>query len=102
MLSVQTETLFQSKPARPGQCPGCRAAFMRRVTVSSVFWRDQSAMIVRCIPAYICDGCGEDFVSDATVTKLDRIKAVLLDTPDAKAFVQVPVLDYGRVYLPDC
>ena len=101
MPSLDTELLFQSEPAPPDQCPGCGAALLRRVTISSIFWRDQAAMMVHSIPAYLCDTCGEDFVSDETVAKLEMIKATLFDAPDTKVFVQVPVLDFGQVPLGD-
>ena len=99
MPSVDTELLFQSEPVPPNQCPACGAAFMRRVMISSIFWREQAAMMVHSIPAYLCDGCGEDFVSDETVAKLELIKATLFDAPHTKVFVQVPVLDFGQVPL---
>jgi YgiT-type zinc finger domain-containing protein len=101
MPSVGTELLFQSKSAPLDQCPACGAAFMRCVKISSIFWRDQSAMMVHSIPAYLCDGCGEDFVSDETLAKLEMIKATLFDAPHTKVFVQVPVLDFGQVPLGD-
>ena len=99
MPLVDTTLPFQSDTLPPSQCPGCGAAFLRRVTISSIFWRDKAAMMVHSIPAFLCEQCGEDFVSDETVAKLDMIKTTLFDAPMAKEFVQVPVLDFGQVVL---
>ncbi len=99
MQSVVTNLPFQLDPFPPSQCPGCGAAVLRRVTISSIFWRDKAAMMVHSIPAYLCDSCGEDFVSDETVAKLEMIKTTLFDAPNTRVFVQVPVLDFGQVVL---
>lgn len=99
MPTVDTNPPFQLDPPAPSQCPGCGAAVLRPVTISSIFWRDKSAMMVHSIPAYLCDRCGEDFLSDTTVAKLEMIKTTLFDAPNTKVFVQVPVLDFGQVVL---
>lgn len=55
-------------------CPACGAGPLRSGKVSSMFWRDDQALMVQGIPAVVCESCGEDFISDDTAIALDWIK----------------------------
>jgi YgiT-type zinc finger domain-containing protein len=80
----------------PG-CPSCGAGPLRKSTVNSIFWRGDTPLMVRGIPANVCTACGEDFLSDATVIELDRIRGIGFDGSATDCYVKVPVINFGHL-----
>lgn len=61
-----------------------------------MFWRGTEALMVRSIPAVFCTRCGEEFVSEATATELERIRAAGFNGSGPEAWVSIPVFSFGR------
>jgi len=75
------------------RCEYCHAD-TREAVVQSAFWTERGWMIVQEVPARVCEGCGEQFYSEATTRQLQE----LLDGSPAKAkrHVLVPVFSLAR------
>lgn len=76
-------------------CDRCCTGILRPGRISAAFWRGEHLVIVRNIPAMLCPDCAEEYVDDATLAALDRVRG---DGSDALPMVDqafVPVLDYG-------
>lgn len=48
------------------RCPICRHGETRPGTATLVLERDALTMVVRHVPAEVCENCGEEYVDEAT------------------------------------
>jgi YgiT-type zinc finger domain-containing protein len=48
------------------RCPICRQGETRPGTATLVLERDELTMVVRHVPAEVCENCGEEYVDGAT------------------------------------
>ena len=78
-------------------CPCCGAGPLQERSVSSVFWLGEKALMVRGVPAMVCTACGEDFISHATATELDRIRGAGFNGSVSDVHVSIPVFDFGKI-----
>ena len=70
-------------------CPICRTGSPRPGTATVTLERDGMTLVVRGVPAEVCDTCGEEHVAAAVATRL------LDDAEDAARHgVKVAVRDY--------
>jgi YgiT-type zinc finger domain-containing protein len=51
-------------------CAICRNGETRPVKVTVTLERDGTTLIVRGVPAEVCENCGEEYVEDAAALKL--------------------------------
>lgn len=70
-------------------CVICRQGETQPGKTTVTFERGGATVVIRGVPARVCDDCGEDYLDEATT-------AELLETADAaaQAGVQVAVRDY--------
>jgi YgiT-type zinc finger domain-containing protein len=70
-------------------CVICRNGETRRAGITVSLDRSGTTIVIRSVPAEVCENCGEEYVDEATT-------AQLLRTADAaaQAGVQVEVRDY--------
>lgn len=85
-------------PPAAQPCPACGIAALRPCTVSSIFWREQNALMVHNIPALVCASCGADFIAEATARGLEGIKARLSEGLAGfdGAWLRIPLLDFAE------
>ncbi len=50
------------------KCPICRHGETRPGTATLVLERDGLTMVVKYVPAQVCDNCGEEYVDDIAAT----------------------------------
>ncbi|CAN5815635.1 hypothetical protein BH24ACT15_BH24ACT15_07610 [soil metagenome] len=62
----------------PMKCPLCRSGDLERGTAHKVLTRGDTTLVVKDVPAQICDTCGERFF-DAQITQelLDLTRAAV-------------------------
>lgn len=53
-------------------CPRCRCP-VRSAMVRTDIWRNEHLYVIEDIPAYICDGCMEQFYDDDVTDALRRL-----------------------------
>lgn len=72
------------------KCPICRQGETHPGTATLVLERDALTMVVRHVPAEVCENCGEEYVDEATA-------AVTLEHAEAAARegVTVEVREYA-------
>ncbi|HEX6015900.1 MAG TPA: type II toxin-antitoxin system MqsA family antitoxin [Geminicoccaceae bacterium] len=62
------------------KCPICRQGETRPGTATLVLERDALTMVVRRVPAEVCENCGEEYVDEAAATAtLDHAEAAARD-----------------------
>ena len=72
------------------RCPICRRGETRPGTATLVLERDALTMVVRHVPAEVCDNCGEEYIDEAAAASaLDRAEAA------AREGVTVEVREYA-------
>jgi YgiT-type zinc finger domain-containing protein len=72
------------------RCPICRLGETRPGTATLVLERDALTMVVRHVPALVCENCGEEFVGEAaTAAALEQAEAA------ARAGVTVEVREFA-------
>ncbi|CAG1004877.1 hypothetical protein PHYC_03178 [Phycisphaerales bacterium] len=71
-------------------CPICTHGTLRPGVTSVTLERGQLTLVIKSVPARVCDNCGEQFVDEA-------VSARLLEVADgaAKAGTQVEVRSYA-------
>ncbi len=73
-INMQTmDRRIDDASAVPG-CPNCGAGPLASRTVDTLFWQGERPVMIRGIPALLCMGCGEEFISDDTAARLDGMK----------------------------
>lgn len=72
-------------------CDRCTGTTLRPTRISTAFWQGEGLVIVRDIPAMVCPGCGLDYIDDATVVLLDRMRGRAFRDCTAVDTLLVPV-----------
>ncbi len=76
-------------------CDHCPNGFLRSSVISTAFWQDDGLVVVRNIPAMVCPDCGEQYVDDLTVVRLDHLRGKHFVGLPAIEQAIVPILDFG-------
>ena len=72
------------------KCPVCRNGETRRGTVTLTLERGALTMVVRHVPAQICDNCGEEYIDkSATERALEQVEVAALQggTVEVREFI---------------
>ncbi len=71
------------------KCTACKHGETQAGTATVTLSREQLTLVVKCVPAQVCENCGEEYVDEA-------ITGRLLETAeeDARSGVQVDVRQY--------
>ena len=71
------------------RCVICKQGETRPGTATVTLERDSLPLVVKCVPAQICENCGEEYVDEQTTARL-------LQTAEeaARASVQVDIRQY--------
>lgn len=72
------------------KCPICRNGETRPGTATLTLERGPLTMVVRHVPAQICDNCGEEYIDEATTEK-----ALILAEAAARQGVTVEVREFA-------
>jgi YgiT-type zinc finger domain-containing protein len=78
-----------SQQAQTGKCVVCRHGDTKPGFTTFTVERDGAILVVRGVPARICENCGEEYLEDCEVTRLGD-----LADETAKPGVQVEIRDY--------
>lgn len=71
------------------RCPICKEGEMFQGTATVTLERDQLTLVVKNVPARVCENCGEEFVDEETTRQL------LASAEDAvRSGVRVDVRDF--------
>lgn len=70
-------------------CPVCRHGKTKQGTSTVTLERDAITLVVRGVPAQVCENCGEEYVAEAEARRL----LTLLDEAE-RGGVRVDVRDY--------
>ncbi len=62
--------------------------------MSTALWEGEALMIVRGMPALVCQSCKERYFADATVMRLDLMRAGGFSGLTPAARLDVPVYDF--------
>ncbi|MCZ8153338.1 MAG: type II toxin-antitoxin system MqsA family antitoxin [Rhodobacteraceae bacterium] len=76
-------------------CDRCTDSPLRASRISTAFWQGDGLVVLRNIPAMICPACGEEYVDDATVVALDRMRGNGFAGCVAADPLPVPVFDFA-------
>ena len=71
------------------RCVICKHGDTRPGTATVTLTRDQLTLVVKDVPANVCENCGEEYVDEATSKQLFRMAEEV-----ARAGVQVDVRQY--------
>lgn len=72
------------------RCPICKTGGLEPGRTTVTFDDDQGlTIVIRHVPASVCDTCGEAFVDDATA------RAILKQAPNPQGPAGVLILDYA-------
>jgi YgiT-type zinc finger domain-containing protein len=71
------------------KCPICKYGETRPGFTTIILERGNTTLVFKYVPAEICDNCGEEFVGEATSTRLFDLATEVLE-----AGVQVNVREY--------
>lgn len=71
------------------KCVICRNGSTKSGTANLTIFRDAMTLVVKNIPADVCDNCGEEYVDEIVVARLE-----VLAEEASKAGVQVDVREY--------
>ena len=56
-------------------CVRCKSGEMKPGTTTVHFGRREMNVLIKSVPADVCDNCGEYFLSESIASKIDRIAA---------------------------
>ena len=76
-------------------CDRCPDHALHPATIRTAFWQNDNLAIVQGIPAMVCPNCGTEYVDDATVVRLDRLRAGSFRGRMQAPPLLVPVYDFG-------
>lgn len=76
-------------------CDRCPDHVLQPATIRTAFWQGEGLVVVQGIPAMACPHCGTEYVDDATVVRLDRLRAGNLRDRTQAPPLLVPVYDFG-------
>jgi YgiT-type zinc finger domain-containing protein len=77
-------------------CDRCQTGVLRSGDISIAFWQAEGLVVVRNIPARLCPDCGEQYLDDVTVVRLDQLRGQRFAGMATPERIVVPVLDFGR------
>lgn len=75
-------------------CDRCEQGLLTEQPIQTAFWRGEGLVVIRNIPAMVCQTCGEEYVADRTAIGLDRMRGKGFAAMGAVERMIVPVLDY--------
>ena len=75
-------------------CDRCEEGLLTRKQIQTAFWRGNALVVVRNIPAMVCQTCGEEWVTDRTANGLDQMRGKGFTAMGSVERMIVPVLDY--------
>ncbi len=89
MIACQRWTDGWKQAIRKLKCVICKSGETKPGTATITLERDGVVLVVKGVPANVCENCGEEFVDEAESTRL-------LETADGavKAGVKVDIRDY--------
>ena len=76
-------------------CDRCPDHALQPATIRTAFWQGDGLVVVQGIPAMACPQCGTEYLDDATVVRLDRLRAGNFRDCMQAAPLLVPVHDFG-------
>lgn len=72
-------------------CSQCGHPGMRTDLVRSAFWHDDRLVVIKDIPALVCENCREQYYDDATVVLIDLLRGEGFPVEQANEELCVPV-----------
>ena len=75
-------------------CGRCEQGLLTEQPIQTAFWRGDGLVVIRNIPAMVCQTCGEEYVADRTAIGLDRMRGNGFTATGSTERMIVPVLDY--------
>lgn len=66
-------------PTKAAICVFCRVGERRPGTTSITLTRDETAVVIRGVPAEVCDSCGHAYFDSTVVEALERIHEAAMD-----------------------
>lgn len=75
-------------------CDRCENGLLTEQAIRTAFWRDEGLVVVRNIPAMVCQTCGEEYVADRTAIGLDGMRGRGFPATGSVDRMIVPVVDY--------
>ena len=85
---MPTSTYIES-----GRCALCGTPGIRLRYVTRSYGRGRGLLVIENVPVWVCPNCGESYLTAATLTALDQIKA---QRRKVAAPRQVAVARFGR------
>jgi YgiT-type zinc finger domain-containing protein len=76
-------------------CDRCEDSPLAGTRISTAFWQGEGLVVIRNIPAMVCPNCGEEYVDDATVVALDRMRGSGFAGCVAADPLPVPVFEFA-------
>ncbi|MFU0504632.1 type II toxin-antitoxin system MqsA family antitoxin [Pseudaminobacter sp. NGMCC 1.201702] len=90
------ETASDENPDVQPRCPQCESTRLRRHLVKSALWHGERLVLVKDIPAIVCEACGERFYDDTTATILDLMQGSGFPADRATEHLSVPVFSFSQ------
>ena len=75
-------------------CDRCEQGLLAEKPIQTAFWRRDDLVVIRNIPAMVCQTCGEEYVASRTAIGLDRMRGNGFAATGSNERMIVPVLDY--------
>lgn len=87
----------ETRSPEPGPipCTGCDRGHLRRDTVSTALWQDETLLVVEDVPALVCNVCGERYFEDETAIALDMIRSRPDGNQEPLRTMPVPVFSFA-------
>lgn len=82
-------------------CRRCGSRGLGSELIKIAFWRDGGLIVIRNIPAMVCQTCGEEYVGDRTVLDLDRMRGDRFEGHAVSERMIVPVIDFEALSAAD-
>ncbi len=79
-----------ARQAAGAACPACGAR-LAPARVMTALWQGGDLVLIRDVPALVCDGCRERYFEDATVMRLDLMRADGFAAGAPAGHLRVPV-----------
>jgi YgiT-type zinc finger domain-containing protein len=57
------------------KCPACEGGVVTLRTVTKTLTRGPLTVVVRGVPAFVCDHCGEEIITSDTMRNLEAVMA---------------------------
>ena len=82
------------------RCPACADGVLGPEMVQSALWHRGHLIVIRDIPALVCDSCGERMFGDSTAAALDMMVGDGLQPDGADEIINVPVFAFVPLGAP--